>query len=124
MRKGRVRIAVGAPPAGSEGMICMNAPRPLLGVALLGGGPEGQFVVMIDPKDPGAAGWIEANRRDDACFLVWVPQALISAVGAAVVLAGIKEGDHGLAAKTIQDMTDWINYKGLQALQDGLAIED
>lgn len=124
MRKGRVRIAVGAPPAGSEGMICMNAPRPLLGVALLGGGPEGQFVSAIDPKDPNAARQIEANRRDDACFLVWVPQALISAIGAAVVLASVKEGDHGLAVRTLDEMPDWIDYRGLQALQDGLAIED
>lgn len=123
MRKGRVRIAVGAPPAGSEGMICMNAPRPLLGVALLGGGPEGQFVVMIDPKDPGAAGWIEANRRDDACFLVWVPQGLISAIGAAVALASVRD-DHDLAVKTINAIPDWVNNRGLQALQDGLAIED
>lgn len=123
MRKGRVRIAVGAPPAGSEGMICMNAPRPLLGVALLGGGPEGQFVVMIDPKDPGAAGWIEANRRDDACFLVWVPQGLISAIGAAVALASVRD-DHDLAVKTINAIPDWVFNRGLQALQDGLAIED
>lgn len=123
MRKGRVRIAVGAPPAGSEGMICMNAPRPLLGVELLGGGPEGQFVVMIDPKDPGAAGYIEANRRDDACFLVWFSPQTVRAVGAAVVLASVKE-DHDLAVKTINAIPDWVYNRGLQALQDGLAIED
>jgi len=78
---------------------------------------------MIDPKDPGAAGWIEANRRDDACFLVWVPQGLISAIGAAVALASVRD-DHDLAVKTINAIPDWVFNRGLQALQDGLAIED
>src|SRR5690606_26453953 len=118
MRTGRVKIITGARPAGFEGHVIMNAPRPLLGTRVIEPrGPEGAFTVAIDLRDGNAGEIIALNRRDDACFVVYVPLDLLQTLGDALTLASV-DTPEGIedAVNVCVDNPDWTVDRALSSL--------
>jgi len=86
---GRVRIVTDQPRPDDvpAHWLLMNAPRPLYGKQIPGRGPEGAFVVAIDPADADAAWQVKENRGLDACTLVHLTPAQLFQIGFAHYVA-------------------------------------